>query len=190
MERTKNTFFLARHGATTYNDQQIFMGRLDISLNANGREQARLLGQELKDKAIDLIYSSPLLRAKETAVIAMGQMERPLPVFETSEALMERSLGELEGRHKKKYRQELPFYKGKSILYDYDLVPAGGESYAGVAARIGSFLEFLDGEWSGKRILLITHHGPLRVILTKFWGMGWVETYPVAKPLCRLIAGT
>ena len=65
-------FFVARHGQNVDNENGILNGHRDLPLTALGEEQARILGNFLKDAdiAFDRIYSSPLERAKRTADIA------------------------------------------------------------------------------------------------------------------------
>lgn len=58
---------LIRHGETEWNVGEVFRGRVDIDLNENGRKQAELLAEYLKDLEIEAIYSSPLKRALKTA---------------------------------------------------------------------------------------------------------------------------
>ncbi len=60
---------IVRHGETPWNRKQIFRGTYDIPLNENGKKQAKLVADSLKDIEIDAAYSSPLSRAYETAEI-------------------------------------------------------------------------------------------------------------------------
>ena len=60
-------FVFMRHGETDYNRQQRFQGQVDVPLNAAGREQARRLAQRLADDPADVLVSSDLRRALETA---------------------------------------------------------------------------------------------------------------------------
>ena len=59
--------FIVRHGETEWNRTNRFQGISDIPLNKKGKAQAEALAHALKDEAIDVVYSSPLIRAKETA---------------------------------------------------------------------------------------------------------------------------
>ncbi len=58
---------LVRHGETDWNRKEIFRGRIDVELNENGREQAKVLAQAVSAFHIDAAYSSPLSRSLETA---------------------------------------------------------------------------------------------------------------------------
>ena len=61
--------YLIRHGQTDWNLEKKTQGHTDISLNENGKEQAKLVSRIISNYKIDKIYSSDLLRAKETAEI-------------------------------------------------------------------------------------------------------------------------
>ncbi|HWH11551.1 MAG TPA: histidine phosphatase family protein [Solirubrobacteraceae bacterium] len=60
--------FIVRHGQTDRSARMIYSGRADIPLTAFGSEQARLAGERLADVGVDAVYSSPLIRARDTAV--------------------------------------------------------------------------------------------------------------------------
>ena len=68
------TLLLVRHGETDWNSERRWQGHTDRPLNERGREQARALGAELSDRPVDAIYSSDLLRARETAEILAAEL--------------------------------------------------------------------------------------------------------------------
>lgn len=96
---TASSLSLIRHGQTDWNFQGRLQGRTDIPLNDTGREQARVVGEQLaaSGQHWDVLVSSPLSRARETAQIigaAVGlELER------TYDDLVERSFGDVEGYH-------------------------------------------------------------------------------------------
>ncbi|GAB3558578.1 histidine phosphatase family protein [Spelaeicoccus albus] len=86
---------LVRHGETAWNAAGRLQGTSDVPLNENGRQQARATAAILADSHWDVLVSSPLMRAADTATIigeAVG-----LPVTEHLEALVERGYGKAEG---------------------------------------------------------------------------------------------
>ena len=86
--------YLIRHGETDYNKERKIQGSCDIPLNEYGRELARETAEGLKDIPFDVIFTSPLCRARETAEwIARG---RQIPVYE-DKRLQEICFGEYEG---------------------------------------------------------------------------------------------
>ena len=72
--------YLIRHGETDYNRNRRIQGQCDIPLNDYGRKLAYQTAEGLRDVPFDAVFTSPLVRAKETARIVMG--ERKLPFFE------------------------------------------------------------------------------------------------------------
>ena len=74
------TLLLVRHGETDWNSERRWQGHADRPLNERGREQARVLGAELAGRRIDAIYSSDLLRARETAEIVAAELRLELRV--------------------------------------------------------------------------------------------------------------
>ncbi|MDR3518375.1 MAG: histidine phosphatase family protein [Azospirillaceae bacterium] len=71
-------FVFLRHGETDWNRQRRAMGQSDLPLNATGRAQAAAARDLLRGTAIGAVYSSPLQRARDTAAIVNGVLQRPL----------------------------------------------------------------------------------------------------------------
>lgn len=84
--------YVIRHGMTDWNTKKLLQGRSDIPLNETGRKEALLVKSKINISNIDLVYSSPLKRAYETAKIIVGSKE-----IKKSDLLLERSFGLLEG---------------------------------------------------------------------------------------------
>ncbi len=91
--KTKN-LFLIRHGETDWNRAKRFQGRTDIPLNDLGREQALSLCPRMTELKIDLVVSSSLTRAYETALIAIQDIKLPI---QKDDRLQETNIGEAEG---------------------------------------------------------------------------------------------
>lgn len=84
--------YIVRHGQTDWNVEGKYQGRIDIELNVNGINQAKQISEKLKDIKFDKIFSSPLKRALQTAIIISGGD------IIIDDRLIERSNGELEGK--------------------------------------------------------------------------------------------
>ena len=69
------TFYFIRHGETDWNKNNLFQGKNDIPLNENGRRQAKLRAEKLPPITSPIYFSSPLVRALETATIVTGKTE-------------------------------------------------------------------------------------------------------------------
>ena len=87
--------YIIRHGQTVWNIDRRLQGRSDIELTEEGRKMAFESGQVLKSTHFDRIYSSPLKRAYETAVLFSGG--RDIPIIK-DDRLLELCFGEYEGR--------------------------------------------------------------------------------------------
>lgn len=159
---TLTTFALVRHGQTDWNAERRLQGSTDIPLNDVGRGQARDAAAVLSPYEWDAIVSSPLSRAAETAdLIAEGL---GLTVSRRVPELTERSFGPAEGM------QAGPELEALRIPGGFK----GAESEDEAASRGLAALEALAGEFSGKRLLVVTHGTLLRVSLSRAIG----ETLP------------
>ncbi len=88
-------FYFIRHGETDWNVNKLCQGRKDIPLNTNGIKSAYSAAKKLANVSFDLILTSPLLRAKQTAEILSKELKVD---FEIAEEFAERGFGELEGK--------------------------------------------------------------------------------------------
>ena len=86
--------YIIRHGETEWNVLRRFQGRSDIPLNDEGRRLARITAEALSEVPFARIYTSPLKRAYETAMIIKG--ERDIPVIEEPR-IIEIGFGDYEG---------------------------------------------------------------------------------------------
>ena len=86
--------YIIRHGETSWNKLKKMQGQKDIMLNQEGIRLAEITGQKMKDIPIDLVISSPLLRAKQTAELVMAGRELPMI---TDKRIAEMSFGVWEG---------------------------------------------------------------------------------------------
>ncbi|MBI1857472.1 histidine phosphatase family protein [Candidatus Saccharibacteria bacterium] len=90
--------YFVRHGLSEMNKQQLFAGSTDTPLAQEGKEQAKQAGKQARDLAIDLIVSSPLSRAHQTAKIIAKEINYPVKNIKINPLLTERHFGELEGK--------------------------------------------------------------------------------------------
>jgi broad specificity phosphatase PhoE len=150
------TIFFVRHGESEANAAGIAAGSgLDVNLTAHGRFQAQRVGEDLKKKKVDLIVSSPMKRAYDTAVIIAQTIEYDPAKIVTNHLFTERYLGELTGSKK----------DALSIRYDSGALPANAETTESMYARIIQGLEWLK-TLDAENIVLVSHGGPGRMIRT------------------------
>ena len=153
--------YVARHGETQWNLENKVCGRTDLPLTERGFSQAEMLGEQVKDLDLDLILSSPMLRARQTAAPAARMCAVPVLV---DERLIEQDYGIYEGVD----RQDPGFLGNKrQFAFRYP----GGESMRDVAHRVYGLLEELPQKYPDKRVLLICHGGVCRLIRTYFEDM-------------------
>ncbi len=152
------TLYLARHGESVSNFENIFIGRsVDPQLTEKGILQAKSLAKSLKNKKIAAIYSSTLLRASQTARIVAEEIG--LPVFHSND-LIEVDLGRLDGRDIAD-PAFLSVYKNMVANWESGYPQASiseGESLLDVMQRLERFLftNLLNRDWDGA-VLLVGH---------------------------------
>ena len=100
--------YLIRHGETGGNFEGRFQGIVDNPLNESGIRQAQMLGMAFSLSQVDVLYTSPLLRARQTAEIIaqMHGLQKLTPIVEPG--LTELNGGELEGRRFSELREKYP----------------------------------------------------------------------------------
>lgn len=162
IESANIRIFLVRHGETEWNRIRRFQGRSDLPLNQTGNDQARALALALKDKSFTAIYSSPLIRAMETA--RHIRAFHPLtPMFE-EEGLIEMDLGDFEGIDARRWIKEYPDFRKSWEKDPSALKMPGGEGLQEVQARAMDALQHIVGIYPTDSTLLICSHN--FVILT------------------------
>jgi phosphoserine phosphatase len=153
--RTSRTLILVRHGLTDWNVEGRYQGRLDIPLNAAGREQAEGLKAHLAHIPFDIVYSSPLRRAYETAEIIAGG--KPIVC---DDRLAEIHHGTWQGKTQDEIATRWP-NEWQTWNSDPDqFTPPGGESAAQVELRVKAFI----GDITGQAVLCVSHG----VVIQKF----------------------
>ena len=135
--------YVTRHGQTNWNLQHKVMGRFDESLNEKGIEQ-------LYDKDIDLIISSPLLRAKQTALLINDGKNIPVTY---DDRIIERDFGEFEGRQTKDF--DFRGYWNYYLNQQYEKA----ENIQDFFKRVYDFLDDITQKYQDKNILIVTHGG-------------------------------
>lgn len=163
--------YIVRHGETDWNKARRVQGHSDIPLNEYGIHLAEQTAEGMKDIPFDLAYTSPLIRAKQTAEIILAG--RDIPVLE-AEGIKELGFGAYEGmccsgEHRAEESEAFNnFFKDTG-----NYVPAeGGESIQELMERTGNFLRELCGDASlrGKRILVSTHGAAMTALLNQIRG--------------------
>ncbi|CAA7401721.1 unnamed protein product [Spirodela intermedia] len=185
---------LIRHGESLWNEKNLFTGCVDVPLTEKGVEEAIEAGRRISNIPVDMIYTSALIRAQMTAMLAMTQHRRkkvPIVMHDESERakawsqiysaetkkqsipviaawqLNERMYGELQGLNK----QETADRFGKEQVHEwrrsYDIPPPNGESLEMCAERaVAYFKEQIEPQLlNGKNVMISAHGNSLRSII-------------------------
>ena len=179
-----------RHGITEYNSTRRFAGYSDVEMSADGYRQVEKLRDRLANEKIDAVYSSDLRRALVTAeVISSGHNVDVVTCAE----LREINYGDAEGLTFDEISRLYPELAESITNYSLELKFPGGESFEEFIVRTSKFLDRLNKHTSEQTVLIVSHSGPLRVLVCELLGIEqshWrqfrcdnaslsiVETYP------------
>ena len=160
MKELKNKYFLLRHGQTTHQIEDLKTiyfwpdGNPPYSLTELGRQEIKKKATELKDKKIDLIFSSDILRTKQTAEIVAQELGLE-PKFD--QRLRDTNWGVFQG---KSMKQAWAFYN-HNMEKKFTIAPSEGESWYDVKTRVIDLLKEIEEKYSQKNILIVSHGDPL-----------------------------
>ncbi len=157
---------LVRHYKTVLNSEQRIMGWGDAPPAVDWEEDVAEVDAVLRERNIhfDAIYSSALERARQTALYYATK--RGLVRVRSSESLNEINYGSLFQKTKQWVAEHLPEYKT-----DPDFVYPGGESFRQMQTRSLSYLLSLEPVHRHQSILLVTHAGVIRGLVSHFLGL-------------------
>ena len=185
---------LMRHGQSQWNLLNLFTGWVDVPLSTLGVKEALEGGYEIKDEPIDMIFTSTLIRAQMTAMLATSvhhtgktpvvlhpnedkfhgwsqihnvlAEQHTIPVVYAWE-LNERMYGELQGMNKNEAVEKFGAEQVQIWRRSYDVPPPGGESLEMTAKRVIPYFEnnILSALKSGKNVYVSAHGNSLRAII-------------------------
>lgn len=159
--------YIIRHGETDWNVKRRFQGRSDIPLNEEGRRLARITSEALQDVPFTRIYTSPLKRAYETAMIIKGN--RNIPIIEEPQ-IIEIGFGEYEGLCCGKDNYNIPDPEFMNFFEKPEAYkpPKGAESIEELKQRTADFLDKIvhNKAMENDTIVISTHGAALRGLLS------------------------
>lgn len=162
------TLILIRHGETDWNTEGRYTGQSDIPLNTRGLQQAETLAKKLNVDAIDVIYSSDLQRASETAKRLRDKVDIPLFL---DARLREIHQGEWEGLHfdeiYTRYRQAWEQRKNAPL----EVAPPGGETVGEVRQRVLEVIREIIDQHPEETIAIVSHGLCLAIIQVEANGL-------------------
>lgn len=143
---------LVRHGETDWNAAKRIQGRTDIPLNDTGKWQAEQTGLYLKDAHWDVVISSPLSRAKETARLILQHVHAPLVIMDD---FIERDYGDAEGMS----------FEERQKLFPNKQYP-NMEPLSALQDRMLEGIEKVRATYPDKRVLVVAHGAAIHALLT------------------------
>jgi broad specificity phosphatase PhoE len=180
--------YFVRHGESEANVLHVISNRESpFGLTQVGRQQAAALANTLRDIPITVIFSSPILRARQTAEILARSFNQS---YQVTEALREYDCGILEEKSdEESWKLHREIAEEWMLNHNYLYKPEGGECFLDIQNRFVPFIEALtqDGTQGDDQILLVGHGGLFQLVLplilinvdvsfAKSHGMGHTET--------------
>ncbi|XP_062098831.1 2,3-bisphosphoglycerate-dependent phosphoglycerate mutase 1-like [Humulus lupulus] len=185
---------LIRHGESLWNEKNLFTGCVDVPLTKKGVDEAIEAGKRISNIPVDVIYTSSLIRAQMTAMLAMTQHSRkkvPIIIHKESEQaeawtqiysedtkkqsipvitswqLNERMYGELQGLNKQETAERYGKEKVHEWRRSFDIPPPSGESLEMCSERaVAYFREHVEPHLQlGKHVMVAAHGNSLRSII-------------------------
>jgi probable phosphoglycerate mutase len=169
--------FLVRHGETEYNKKGMMQGRgIDAPLNDTGHRQAQLIAENLESEGPDVIVSSGMIRAIETARPLSEKLSKPIHSFSE---LDEMNFGDFEGQKSSNIQKELKQLHDTWAKGEVNVPIPGGESPVEVYERADGRIRTLLNEGSNETKVFFLHGRLIRILLSKWLGYGLQNMHKV-----------
>lgn len=175
------TIYLARHGQTDWNKQEIFRGRKDIPLNEHGRHEARALSEHLTRVNFAACFASPLSRAFETAEIVARAHGREV---EVDEGLIDINYGDWEGIAREEVQRRFPGLYRQWHAEPHRVRFPSGESLAMVKKRALTSLERISKRYPEGAVFIVSHRAVSKVIMCAMLGLGNKAYWKIIQDNC------
>jgi len=181
--------YLQRHLKSQWNLENRFTGWVDNPISKEGAEQAKEAAAKLAGLNLDVIYTSPLIRNKQTVIKVLKNLGDKYPIFRyfdgkmkkwgnfvgngnhipvyVSENLNERYYGKLQGLNKEETKQKYGEEQVRLWRRSFKVAPPGGESLRDVCRRVDPFYKkYIEKDLKeGKDVLVVASHNSLRAIV-------------------------
>lgn len=163
--------FLLRHGESTSDIEDRYGGDYDDHLTPKGLAEAKELAEKLVGKGIEIIYSSPRIRARETADILMDYLECKMEI--NSDLRERNAYGVLTGMIKAEAKEKYPEMAEAVKFYGNTI--EGAESYEDFTERVRRVFEELTSP-QHETIAILTHGGPIRCFFREVVKLGELKS--------------
>lgn len=152
--------YLVRHGESEANIKNRFSGITDVELTESGMEQAIKAGKKLKDERIDNIFSSPLVRAKNTAQLIADEIGFNKKDIVINNCLTEVNFGIFENLTWEEIIEQYAEESESWIQFKHKYKFPKGEGYDDIKLRISEFFDSVPDN-----SLIATHYGVIQAVL-------------------------
>ena len=165
-----------RHGETDFNVEKRYAGTIDIPLSQNGRKDTIEASGELEGMSFDVVFSSSLKRAVETAQLLTNGK---IPVVEC-ELCNERNYGKMQGLTEDEVESITPKIKYiKAGGEFHSLNPPLGESFSELRARTKKFRDYIFNNYRGLNMLVISHGTFLQQFHGLMQSKSWIQSLDI-----------
>lgn len=165
-----------RHGQTDVNKDNRLQGALiDAELNDAGRDYARKAAENFDENKFDVVYSSPMKRAVETAkIFTKGKKDINL-----DKRLLEFDFGEWDGMRMEEIGEKYPdiIDPWGKITHDYIKYSKTGESYEAFEKRCSEFLDEMYKKYPDKNVLVVAHGRLIRMMAAHYLNHGEMDLF-------------
>jgi broad specificity phosphatase PhoE len=158
---------LARHGETAWNAEKIYRGRADIGLDELGIEQAKLLAKYMSNWELQLIYSSPLKRALDTANAVARYHKIAVHI---ADGLTDFDYGEWQSLPEQEVKRRYPALHKEWLNEPHKVKMPGGESLEDVTRRAIEVVNDVISRHQGNA-LLVSHRVVIKVLICWLLGL-------------------
>lgn len=174
--------YIIRHGQTDSNVKNTYLGKTDIPLNDEGLKQARTAAERMADIRFDVVYSSPLMRAVQTAQeLVRG---RNLNIILNS-GFEERNYGLFDNLTMEEIAQSYPTQHGAWLADWLNYTVPEGESAARVHKRTHDALKRAINNHKDENIAIVTHLGAARHMIANLLLLRLEDTYRFSLDNCK-----
>lgn len=158
---------LVRHGTSEYNRAGKWTGITDINLAQEGYDDARIMGELIKDVEIDSVHISKLKRTQQTLDEILKVLNKSTVPVTADAALNERDYGVHTGKNKWQVKEAVGEEAFREIRRGWDAVIENGENLKDVHNRVVPYFEknILPELTQGKNVLVVSHGNTLRALV-------------------------
>ncbi|GAB4455272.1 MAG: alpha-ribazole phosphatase [Anaerolineales bacterium] len=169
-------FCLVRHGQTDWNLEGRYQGQSDVPLNEKGRAQAKALAEQLKGQTFAAIFSSDLMRARDTAEVIANQLGLPVQI---EPRLREINQGEWEGVLAADIKARYAEIWSQRTMDPANVRPPGGETVSEVAERVYAALDDIARRYPRENVLVVSHGLSIATAICRVRGIPVGQAYTV-----------